>query len=385
MARLARATALSYIRGMRPLLRVPLIGYACAAVSFAQTPKPPVVSSPEIAPDRTVTFRIYAPKADEVLLTDDWMARTDKPIMLMKREDGVWVGTAGPLAPDAYFYTFSVDGIRTVDPTNTNTVVASGRFPQSGLEVPGESPLPWESQRVPKGTVHVEFLDSVLQGRERSYYVYTPPGYHRRKAGDLPVLLLLPGTPGTEADWVTAGRVNRIFDNLIAQRRVTPLLVLMPRADVLLKGGTRADNLREFEPLLVREILPHFGSRYPTANRPEARAIAGYSLGGELALTVGLRHPELFRSVGSFGGSVFERDFEDRFGSVWADPKSMSSRYRLIWFGCGSADLLLPGNRKLSEVLEQKKIRHTFREIAGNHSTPTFRAMLIEFAQLLFR
>jgi enterochelin esterase-like enzyme len=98
-----------------------------------------------------------------------------------------------------------------------------------------------------------------------------------------------------------------------------------------------------------------------------------------------LRHPNLFRTTGSFGGSVFEKEFEDRFGRVWADPKAVSTRYRLIWIGCGSGDLLLPGNRRFSEVLKEKNIQHTFHEIAGYHSTPTFRALFIEFAQRLFK
>ena len=364
---------------------LPLLLGSCVSFAVAQPPKPPAVVSPEVASDRTVTFRIYAPKASEVLVTGDWMARTDKPIALSKRDDGVWLGVTGPLEPNVYFYTFNVDGVRTADPANSDTIVTGGRFAQSSLEIRGEVALPWEVQTVPKGTIHVEFFHSRLQGRERSYYVYTLPGYENKRGTGLPLLVLLPGTPGTEADWITVGLVNRIFDNLIAQGRVMPLMVLMPRADVLLKGGTRADNLREFEPFLVREILPNFESRYRTKGRPELRAIAGYSLGGELALTVGLRHPELFRTVGSFSGSVFERDFEDRFGRAWAEPKAISSRYRLIWVGCGSGDLLLPGNRKFSEVLDKKKIPNTFREIAGYHSTPTFRALLIEFAQLLFR
>lgn len=349
---------------------LPCLTYLCISSAFAQVPRPAAVVSPEVSGDRTVTFRIYAPGANDVQVTGDWMGPKDKPIPMSKRDDGVWVGSAGPLQPNVYFYTFSINGVRAPDPANPNTIVSGGRFPQSSLEIRADAPQPWEPQSVPKGSIHVEFFDSKLQGRERSYYVYSPPGYESKR---LPVLILLPGTPGTEADWVTVGSVNRIFDNLIAQGKVKPMLVLMPRADVLLKGGTRADNLREFEPLLILEVLPHL------------LAIAGYSLGGELALTVGLRHPNFFRTVGSFAGSIFERDFEDRFGKAWADPKAISSLYRLIWIGCGSGDLLLPGNRKFSDVLNQKNIRHTFTEIAGYHSMPTFRALLIEFAQLLFR
>jgi enterochelin esterase-like enzyme len=156
------------------------------------------VVSPEIAGDRTVTFRIYAPKAIEVMVTGDWMSRTDKPIPLLKRDDGVWVGTA---EPNVYLYGFNVDGVRTTDPENSNTIVTGGRFAQSSLEIRGEVPLPCEGQTAHKGTIHIEFFDSMLQRRERSYYVYAPPGYENKRGTGLPVLVLLPGTPGTEADW----------------------------------------------------------------------------------------------------------------------------------------------------------------------------------------
>ncbi|MFN0102513.1 MAG: alpha/beta hydrolase [Bryobacteraceae bacterium] len=319
-------------------------------------------------------------------MTGDWMGRLDKPIAMSKGDDGVWLARAGPLEPNAYFYSFTVDGVRAADPANANTIVAGGgRFPQSMLQVRGDRASVWEPQPVPKGSVHVEFFESALQRRERSYYVYTPPNYSNSGRQRFPVLVLLPGTPGTEADWITVGLANHVFDNLIARRSMQPMVVLMPRADVLVKGGTRSDNLKEFEPLLIREMLPHFESRYRVTLKPNARAIAGYSLGGELALTVGLRHPELFRAVGSFGGSVFEREFEDRFGKAWADPRAMARDYSLIWIGCGSGDLLLPGNRKLSDTLKQKNIPHTFHEIAGYHSMPTFRGLLIDFVQVLFR
>lgn len=175
-------------------LRTTRLAYFCAAISFAQPPRPPAVASPEIGSDRTVTFRIYAPKAAEVLVTGDWMGRTDKPIALSKQDDGIWVATAGPFEPNTYFYAFTVNGVRSADPVNNETIVLGGRFPQSRLEIRGDTSQP-----------------------------------------------------------------------------------------------------------------------------------------------------------------------------------------------CGSGDLLLPGNRRFSEVLQQKTIEHTFKEIHGFHSTPTFRAQLIEFAQVLFR
>ena len=356
-----------------------------ASAGLAQAPKPPSFTSPEVNGQK-VTVRIYAPKATQVLMTGDWMGRFDKPIALSRGPDGVWAGTAGPLEPNVYFYTFVVDGVRVADPMNSDTVVSGGgRFPQSGFYIRGESAAPWESQPVPAGSLHREFFESSLQQRERSYYVYTPPNYRGTGGQRFPLLVLLPGTPGTEADWTAIGMANRVFDNLIAKGAMQPMLVLMPRADVLVKGGTRADNLKEFEPLLAREVLPHFESRYRVKAGPDARAIAGYSLGGELALTVGLRRPDLFRAAGSFGGSLFEKDFEDRFGKALADPASLARQYSLIWIGCGSGDLFLPGSRRLSEILKEKNVTNTFREIAGNHGMPAFRSLLIEFLQALFR
>jgi hypothetical protein len=123
----------------------------CVSFALAQTPKPPGVVSPEVRGDRTVTFRIHAPKATEVLVTGDWMGRTDKPIPLSKGDDGVWVGAAGPLEPNMYLYSFSVDGVRTPDPANTNTIVTGGRFPQSGLEIRGDRAVLGSAEGFPKG------------------------------------------------------------------------------------------------------------------------------------------------------------------------------------------------------------------------------------------
>lgn len=354
------------------------------AVAHPQSPPPPPIVSPQVLPDRHVVFRLRAPKAAEIVLTGDWMGPREQPAALTRDADGVWSVAVGPLEPNVYQYSYLVDGVRAIDPANRRAALADDRTPSSLVQVDGPVAMPWARRAVPRGVVHRETLTSALQGRERSYAVYTPPGYDPKAARAYPTLVLLPGTPGSENDWLAGGLAGYVLDNLIADGAVAPMVVLMPRSDVLTQPGTRADNLAVFEPLLLTEILPHFERRYAVQALPESRAIAGYSLGGELALTVGLRHPELFRSVGSFGGSVFERDFEDRFGRALANPAAVN-RYRVLWIGSGAGDLLLPGNQELSTLLTAKDIRHTLRVIPGYHATATFRALLVEFLPALFR
>jgi enterochelin esterase family protein len=364
-----------------------VVAALAVAGAFVQAQRPPTLVSPDVAGDRTVTFRLYAPKALEVQVTGDWMGPGVEPVRLTKNDAGIWSGTAGPFEPNVYTYSFRVDGLTVpIDPSSRVALPWAGRSANSSFEIASTPPRAWTLRpAVTHGVVHAHEFRSMLQDRQRPYTVYTPPGYDPAGRDVYPLLVLLPGTPGNEADWVNNGLANRIFDNLVADGAMRPMVVLMPRADVMTQTGTRAENFKAFEPLLLQEILPDFEKRYRVEKKPELRAIAGYSLGAELAVSVGLRHPEAFRSIGSFSGSLGEADFEPRLGQQLAAPEGMARTIRLLWIGCGSGDLLLPGNRKLDEVLSQKKVPHTFREIPGYHTNPTFRTELVEFLPLLFR
>jgi enterochelin esterase-like enzyme len=364
-----------------------LVAIFAVAAAVVHAQRPPALVSPDVAADRTVTFRLFAPKATEVQVTGDWMGPGSTPIELTKNDAGIWSGSAGPFEPNVYTYAFRVNGVvASIDPSARIALPSAGRSASSSFEIPATPPRPWTLRpAVDHGVVHAHEFHSALQDRQRPYNVYTPPGYDPAGRDAYPLLVLLPGTPGNEADWVNNGLANRIFDNLLADGAMRPMVVLMPRADVLTQTGTRAENFKAFEPLLLQEILPDFEKRYRVEKRPELRAIAGYSLGGELAVSVGLRQPDVFRSIGSFSGSLIEADFEPRLGQQLAAPEAMARTLRLLWIGCGSGDLLMPGNRKLAEVMTQKKVPHIFREIPGYHTNPTFRAELVEFLPLLFR
>ena len=216
------------------------------------------------------------------------------------------------------------------------------------------------------------------------FVVYTPTSYRESPSRNWPVLVLLPGTPGNENDWTSGGGfADAIFDNLVASKRMQPMLVVMHASDVL-RNGRRADNLKEFEPMLVEELVPEIKRRYRAAGSPNLWAIAGLSLGGEFAMTVGLRRPDLFRSAASLSGSMVERDFEDRFGLAFRNPRQFVG-YRLIWFGCGDQDIFFGGNQKLVDKLRSAQIRHKFVEFSGGHAMPVFRRQLVELLPQLFR
>ena len=230
--------------------------------------------------------------------------------------------TIPPLEPNIYSYGFIVEGLRTADPSCRCTFASAGRFADSVLRIPGDTPRVWEAQNNPAGTLHHERFRSARQQRTRQFVVYTPPGYEPAGTRRYPVLVLLPGTPGDENDWTSGGGFAEVmFDNLIARGEMVPMLVVMHASDALDRpGGRRSDqNLQEFEAILVDEVVPLLRARYRVDPRPESWAIAGLSLGGEFGMHVGLKHPEIFRSVASLSGSLVQNSFDSRF-APWFTP-----------------------------------------------------------------
>lgn len=344
----------------------------------------PRIVSPEIQADRRVVFRLWSPQATDVQLSGDWMGR-QPPVKLAKSDDGVWTVTVGPLAPNIYTYGFLVDGVRSSDPACRCTFSWAGRAASSRFVIAAESPQVWDNQNQAPGTLHLERFYSKLQQRMRRFVVYTPPGYELSGSRPYPTLILLPGTPGDENDWTSGGGFAEVmFDNLIAKGKMVPMIVVMHASDVL-ENGKRDDNLRQFEPLLIDELLPVIRKRYRVSSQPRLWAIAGLSLGGEFAITVGLRHPELFRTVASLSGSLVPNSFDNRFGQALANPKAVAKNYRLIWVGCGAEDIFFDGAKAFAGKLQAGGIPHLFRQYDGAHVMPVFRHELAELLPLLFR
>ena len=201
---------------------------AWAQPAAAPVAASPAVRSPEALPDGRVTFRLLAPRANEVTLNGDWIGATNLP--MVKGADGVWTTTVGPLAPELYGYWFSVDGVRALDPSNSETERDGSRF-SSLVMVDGPASAAWRFSDVPHGTIEqVWYPSPTLKMSQRRMYVYLPPGY-RDGRRTFPVLYLLHGGGGDEDAWTTMGRASVIMDNLIAAGKAEPMVVVMPNGN----------------------------------------------------------------------------------------------------------------------------------------------------------
>jgi len=353
-----------------------------SVAAFAQAPRMDTLVSPDVHPDRRVTFRMRAPKASDVSLFGDWMLPETKQAMT-RDEQGVWSATVGPLEPGLAIYAFTVDGVTTPDPVNPR-IKLRARTSASLVEVPGSPAELWEARDVPHGTVEVNWQKSAVIGDTRAYHVYTPPGYNPGRSTRYPVLYLLHGNNDTAAGWTDVGKANFILDNLIAEKQAAPMILVMPWGHAVPFGGPQSNNTATFGRYLIEEVIPQVERKYRVARGRESRAIVGLSMGGGHALQIGLSHLELFSAVAAFSSAV-PRDFETRFKPLLDDPEGTNKKLKLLWIGCGRQDGAFERNQKLSELLTAHNIRNRFHPTEGLHNFAVWRRYLAEVAPLLFR
>jgi len=370
--------------------------FAFLSLASAQQTKPatqprqmPPLVTPEVHPDNSVTFRFRAPNAQDVKLAREG---TD-PVAMQKDDQGVWSVTTTPLPPDYYGYSYSVDGVRNLDPYN-HLMVPNLITPGNAVHVPGPASLPWEMNDVPHGEIHHHFYKSVAAEDERDFYVYTPPGYNPSAKLTYPVLYLLHGFSDDASGWTAVGHANVIFDNLIAQGKVKPMIVVMPLGYGTLEvirlgwGGTsnhpdvHERNLVKFREALLTEVIPKVESEYRVAKDRNSRAIAGLSMGGHESLFTGLNNLDKFAWIGAFSSGGLPDAFEKDFPGL--DARA-NQQIRLLWIACGTEDHLITVNRNLREWLKSKGVQHTDIETPGMHTWMVWRRNLAEFAGLLFR
>ncbi len=359
-----------------------------AALLFALPGFAQPVFSPEVHADRSVTFRLAAPKAKEVQLHCEGV----KDSTLQKDANGVWTFTTEPLEPDIYVYSFSVDGLHLIDPANPflkynllNT--------DSQVEVPGSPALPWAINAGPRGQLHRHFYSSAVAGDERDFMVYTPPGYDPAAHKRYPVLYLLHGYSDDTTAWSAVGRANVILDNLIARGQAKPMIVVMPLGygtmDVVKGGWSRVRdpglwqrNVDKFSDALLTEVLPQVEKTYRVLTDRRSRAIAGLSMGGTESLVTGLNHLDRFAWIGAFSSGGLNTNYAAQFPAL--NPKA-NDQLRLLWIACGREDRLLENNVQFCEWLKSRKVGYTWVETAGTHSFRVWRRNLAEFASLLFQ
>lgn len=368
--------------------------------SRLQPPARNTVVSPEVASDGTVTFRLSAPDAKSVIVAGELDGK-DYP--MTKDENGIWHVTIGPLVPDIYTYAFRVDGITALDPRNANTKYGYGGFTSvSIVQVPGDGPQFYDVKPVPHGVVRIHPYESKSLGVSRTAWIYTPPGYENGK--DYPVLYLFHGGGDIESGWTLIGRVNNIVDNLIAEGKARPMLVVMPLGHAIQSFWTGpAVNVRNTSPGtqpvseaqtaqlpasvendVLYDLMPLVEREYKVSTRADDRAVGGLSMGGRLTMNLGFNHPDLFHSIiiMSSGSSNAETTYPDFF----SDAQAVNEKIKLLWIAVGQDDnLALAGSERLDELMTSKGINHIFRVTEGRHEWTVWRHHLYEFAPLLFK
>lgn len=367
----------------------------------------PKVVSPEVLPDRRVTLRLIAPKAAEVLLLGNWPG--GRGARMTRDASGVWSITTAPLQPEVWAYTFAVDGVRTLDPANYNVARDGSGFMNTVL-VLDDSTKVFQARAVPHGSVTTIWVPSTALKAARRAFIYTPPGY---EAGTTryPVLYLLHGSGGDEAAWPDMGIANIIMDNLIADGKARPMIVVMPNAywdeyaslDLAgprkaappgVGGGTGAAgpdaNIKD----IVGDLIPFVEKHFRALPSRENRAIAGLSMGSGIAANVGLKRLDVFASVGLLSAGSFRKSATSPGGTAWlasinpgiqSDPAATNKKLRLLFMSCGTEDPRVDAMAQATRDLQARKIDVTFKTYPGEHEWKVWRHSLADMAPLLFR
>jgi enterochelin esterase-like enzyme len=370
-----------------------------ASRSSAQRPRTPgeTLVSPQVLDDHRLTFRLSAPKASEVIVRGDFGAEA----RMTKDDKGVWSVTVGPLTPDFYSYSYYVDGVKTADPRNA--VIKPGVSSlDSMVFVTGKEADFEDNKEVPHGEVRQVWYRSSTLNAQRRMHVYTPPGYEN-DSERYPVFYLLHGSGDEDSGWSTIGRAGFILDNLIAQKKAKPMIVVMPNGSLPRPAnmprrdpGAARDpefikRMAEIQGRFVRELLqdivPQVEKRFRVRSGAENRALAGLSMGGGQTLSVVTSHPDQFGYVGVWSGAIFgsPEEYEKRNATFFESTDKVNKTVKLFSISCGDKDRLLEGSKNLAELLKKHGIKNELHVSGGGHTWINWRHYLNDFAPQLFQ
>lgn len=366
----------------------------------------PVVS-PEIHDNNTVTFRFKAPKAVRVQLTGDFLpvqknAKFEAPgiVDLKEGQEGVWeYTTPEPLKPELYSYSFIVDGLRMNDPANVYLIRDVSTLTNVFI-IGGDRADFYKVNPVPHGTVSRIWYDSPALGLERRMTVYTPAGYET-SGKRYPVLYLLHGMGGDEEAWISLGRTAQILDNLIAQGKAKPMIVVMPNGNASQEAAPGESSRGMVPPTMqlpktmegsyeqaFPEIVEFIDKNYRTIKSKSGRAIAGLSMGGFHSLHISKQYPDMFNYIGLFSAAIMPNKevsspiYENMEGKL---KVQFDKNPALYWIAIGKTDFLYKANEEYRKLLDEKGYKYTYYESDEGHIWKNWRIYLTEFVPMLFR
>jgi len=396
------------------MMRKQLILLACCSL-FAlssnaqqQLGQRPRVKSPVVNQDGTVTFNFYDPSAQRVSVNGDFEEIRNQRLDMTKQENGVWTVTTAPLNPELYSYSFSVDGQRFVDPANSYvnrdiSTLSNIFIVSKGADDKGHL---YSVNNVPHGTLSRVWYDSPTLGQQRRMTVYLPPSYDGKKR--FPVMYLLHGHGGDETAWGDLGRTSQIMDNLIAEGRCVPMIVVMPNGNPTCNAAPgwwhegmytpdgNAFNQRGAKATMEEsfmDIVRYVDSHYQTVAERKGRAVTGLSMGGGHTFGISRLYPETFDYYGLQSAACRmpreivpntpnanrEQDFDGQMKRLF------DSKPKLFWIAIGKEDFLMQMNTELRQYMDSKGYPYEYYENDGGHIWRNWRIYLTLFAQKIFK
>lgn len=362
--------------------------------------RPGVVATPEVQPDKSVIFRVKAPRATSAMVSGSFPSSFARNVPMVKK-DSVFEVTIGPLPSDMYEYDIILDGVPMPDPGN-NGVTRDGVWIQSRLLIPGGQGDLYDVKAVPHGDIKAVWYSSPTIGMERRMFIYTPPGYDKNIAKKYPVMYLLHGGGGDEEGWLSRGRANYILDNLIAAGKAVPMIIVMTNGNpktpaapldrpvAVAKDGSRISPMASgrFEESLIKDVIPYVEKNYRTINDADHRAVTGFSMGGYQTQNVTAAYPDKFSYIGVMSMGLFSSVRPEGYNKeqhVMQLKALQKSNPKVYWLAMGRQDFLYNSVIKLKELYDEIGFKYTYRENEGTHDWNSWRLYLTEFAPMCFK
>jgi len=349
---------------------------------------------PRITPDLRVIFRVNAPNAQKVQMD------LGKKYDMVRDAQGVWTVTTDPQVPGFHYYNLFIDDVSVADPAS-NSFFGVSRM-SSGIEIPEKGVDYYSVQNVPHGQVSTKWYFSKATGAWRKFYIYLPPGYDTNLDKKYPVLYLQHGGGEDETGWVRQGNVDIILDNLIAQGKAVPMLIVMENSNAVKPDETGRMNMggapgsnqwmagpSTFKEVLLNDLIPFVDQTFRTIADRDHRAMAGLSMGGFLTVNTVFEHPETFGYLGAFSGGMRltpDDDLKTQYNGMLSDAAAFNKKFKVFFQSIGTAEGPWPKVKQTNEVLTKAGIKNVYFESPGTaHEWLTWRRSLHAFAPLLFK
>ncbi len=385
----------------KQIIMISFLQIAAVTLIYAQQTNTPADSKPAptniraeqcpcILPDLRVFFTISAPDAGKVQID------LGKAYDMKKDEKGIWTVTTDPQVPGFHYYSLVINGVRVSDPAS-ESFYGTGRM-SSAIDIPEAGVDFYTIKNVPHGDIRNKIYFSKTTGTWRSLNIYTPPGYDKPEMTQYPVLYIQHGGGEDERGWAVQGKTGIILDNLIAEGKAKPMIIVIPNGNVSrpgsVAGGYNDDAMAAFKEELFGSVIPFIESNYRVKSGSVNRAIAGLSMGGGQAFYTGLRNPDMFGNVGVFSTGLFGGigrqpgtafDAETVIPGLLTNPGTFNNKLKVFYISVGEQDPRIEPTRKLVQTFTEKGLKVEFASFPGGHEWQVWRKSLHDFAQKIFK